>query len=250
VRTDFVKVTHFTVMVPVTVRVRNRDIRFAKTGGVERGTLNVFGRVTTTSGWVVETFEDTMEVDVPYEMLRRVMLNAASYQRVVTLRPGQYCLNIVVRDVNGDRVGTWRSGVQVPEYKEGEMATSSLILADNMGPASQENTPGTGHFLVGTTYIRPVVTRSEGQPIGFRRDQNINVWMQVYGLAVDEKSKRPSITIEYEFEAAAGHKSVIHIMESTDRLGNLGDQITLKKTLACTVSNSDCFATRRSCMMR
>ena len=68
VRTDFVKVTHFTVMVPVTVRVRNRDIRFAKTGGVERGTLNVFGRVTTTSGWVVETFEDTMEVDVPYEI--------------------------------------------------------------------------------------------------------------------------------------------------------------------------------------
>jgi hypothetical protein len=55
--------------------------------------------------------------------------------------------------------------------------------------------------------------------------------MQVYGLAVDEKSNRSSITIEYEFEAAAGHKSVIHIMESTDRLVNLGDQITLKKTL-------------------
>ena len=34
VRTDFVKVTRFTVMVPVTVRVRNRDITFAKTGGV------------------------------------------------------------------------------------------------------------------------------------------------------------------------------------------------------------------------
>ena len=27
------------------------------------------------------------------------------------------------------------------------MATSSLILADNMGPASQEKTLGTGHFL-------------------------------------------------------------------------------------------------------
>jgi GWxTD domain-containing protein len=148
VRTDFVKVTHFTVMVPVTVRVMNRDITFAKTGGVERGTLNVFGRVTTTSGWVVETFEDTVEVDVPHEILRKVMADAASYQRLVTLRPGQYCLNIVVRDVNGDRVGTWRSGVQVPEYKEGEMATSSLVLADNMGPASQENTLGTGHFLV------------------------------------------------------------------------------------------------------
>jgi hypothetical protein len=101
--------------------------------GVERGTLNVFGRVTTTSGWVVETFEDTVEVDVPHEMLRKAMLNAASYQRVITLRPGQYCLtNIVVRDVNGDRVGTWRSGVQLPEYNEGEMATSSLILI-NLG---------------------------------------------------------------------------------------------------------------------
>src|SRR5262249_28116827 len=59
VRTDFVRATNFTVMVPVTLRVRNQDITFTKTSGVERGTINIFGRVTTASGWVVEAFEDT-----------------------------------------------------------------------------------------------------------------------------------------------------------------------------------------------
>jgi hypothetical protein len=41
----------------------------------------------------------------------------------------------------------WSLWLAALSHKEGEMATSSLILADNMGPASQENTPGTGHFL-------------------------------------------------------------------------------------------------------
>jgi GWxTD domain-containing protein len=178
VRTDFVKATAFTVMAPVSVRVGNRDIKFTNTDGVERGTINIFGRVTSKSGWIVETFEDVVQVDVPREMLPKVIAKDTFYQRMVLLRPGQYGLTIAVRDVNGDRVGTWRRDLQVPEYKQGEMATSSLILADKMGPASPENAPGTGHILVGATYVRPLVPLSEGAPIRIAKDQNINVWMQ------------------------------------------------------------------------
>ena len=221
VRTDFVKATAFTVMAPVTVRVGNRDITFAKADGVERGTINIFGRVTSTSGWDVETFEDIVQVDVPQEMLPKVIVKDTFYQKMVLLRPGQYGLTIAVRDVNGDRVGTWRREVQVPEYKQGEIATSSLILADKMGPASPENAPGTGHFLVGATYVRPLVPLSERTPIRIGRDQNVNVWMQVYELGVDEKTNKPSATVEYDIASAAKNVSAIHILESTDQMGIL-----------------------------
>ena len=52
VRTDFVKVTGDTVLVPVTLQVKNKDITFVAKDGIQRGTVNIFGRVTgITDAW-------------------------------------------------------------------------------------------------------------------------------------------------------------------------------------------------------
>ena len=50
VRADFVRITSDTVLVPVTVQVKNRDITFVNKDGIQRGVLNIFGRVTTLTG--------------------------------------------------------------------------------------------------------------------------------------------------------------------------------------------------------
>jgi len=109
VRADFVKVTSDTVLVPVTVQIKNRDITFQNKDGVERGTVNIFGRVTTLTGKIVQTFEDTVQVDVPAELLPKTAQNASVYWKALPLRIAQnrYKLDIVVKDVNGDRTGTW-----------------------------------------------------------------------------------------------------------------------------------------------
>ena len=65
VMTDFVKVTGDTVLVPVTLQVKNKDITFISKDGIQRGTVNIFGRVTGMTGKVAQTFEDTVQVDVP-----------------------------------------------------------------------------------------------------------------------------------------------------------------------------------------
>src|SRR6202158_3554780 len=57
VRADFVKVTSDTVLVPVTIQITHRDVTFQNKEGVERGTVNIFGRVTTLTGKIVQTFE-------------------------------------------------------------------------------------------------------------------------------------------------------------------------------------------------
>ncbi len=54
VRADFVKVTSDTVLVPVTIQIKNRDVTFQNKDGVERGTVNIFGRVTTLTGKIVQ----------------------------------------------------------------------------------------------------------------------------------------------------------------------------------------------------
>jgi GWxTD domain-containing protein len=231
VRADFVKVTGDTVLVPVTIQVKNRDITFVNKDGVQRGTVNIFGRVTTLTGKIAQTFEDTVQVDVPAELLPKVTENSSVYWKALPLRPGRYRFDVVVKDVNGDRKGTWSKGVQVPEFSEDRLAVSSLILADQMEPVAVKNV-GTGSFVIGTTKVRPRVPSSDGKPVVFKRNQKLNFWMQVYNLGVDDKTHKPSATVEYDVTNTATNKQVVHTVESTDQMGNVGDQMTLEKTLS------------------
>jgi hypothetical protein len=230
VRADFVKVTSDTVLVPVTIQIKNRDVTFQNKDGVERGTVNIFGRVTTLTGRIAQTFEDTVQVDVPAELLAKTAENSSVYWKALPLKPGRYRFDIVVKDVNGDRKGSWSRGVQVPEFSEDHLSNSTLIVADQMEPVATKNV-GTGNFVIGTTKVRPRVPPSDGKPVSFKRSQKLNFWMQVYNLSVDEKTHKASATIEYNV-TDANNKAVIHTVESTDTMGNVGEQVTLQKTLS------------------
>ena len=231
VRADFVKVTSDTVLTPVTIQIKNRDITFANKDGVQRGTVNIFGRVTTLSGRIAQTFEDTVQVDVPAELLPKTVDNSQVYWKALPLKPGHYRLDIVVKDVNGDRAGNWSRSLMVPDFGEDRLAASSLIVADQMYPVATKDI-GTGSFVIGTTKVRPRVQGADGKPIAFKRGQKMNFWMQVYNLTVDEKTHKASATVEYDVINTATNKAVVHTTESTDQMGNVGDQVTLQKSLA------------------
>jgi len=231
VRTDFVRVTGDTVLVPITIQVKNRDITFVNKDGIQRGTVNIFGRVTTLTGKVVQTFEDTVQVDVPAELLPKVTENSSVYWKALPLRPNLYRIDVAVKDVNGDRSGLWSSRLPVPAYEDDRLAASSLIVADTMAPVSTKEI-GTGMFVIGNTKIRPRVASANGKPVLFKRNQKVYFWMQVYNLGMDDKTHKPSATVEYNVINAATNKAVIHTVESTDQMGNIGDQVTLEKPLS------------------
>jgi GWxTD domain-containing protein len=231
VRADFVRVTGDTVLVPFTVQLKNRDITFSNKDGVQRGVVNIFGRITTLTGHIAQTFEDTVEAMIPAELLAKAAESSQVYWKAIPLRPGRYRVDIVVKDVNGDRVGTWSKGVQVPDFADDRLEASSLIVADMMEPVAAKNV-GTGNFVIGATKVRPRVPPSDGKPMMFKRDQKLNFWMQVYNLGLDDKTHKASATVEYNVVNAATNKAVVHAVESTDQMGNVGDQVTLQKTLS------------------
>jgi GWxTD domain-containing protein len=233
VRTDFVKVTGDTVLVPITIQMKYRDITFANKEGVQRGTVNIFGRVTTLTGKVVQTFEDTAQVDVPAELLPKTAENSSVYWKALPLRPGRYKIEVAVKDVNGDRKGLWSRGIMVPEYSDDKLSTSSLIVADLMEPVPTKDV-SRGNFVIGLNKVRPRVAPADGKPALFRRtrDQKVNFWMQVYNLGVDEKTHKPSATFEFDIVNLATNKQVVQKTESTDSMGNVGEQVTLQKSIA------------------
>jgi len=233
VRSDFVKVTGDTVLVPITIQMKYRDITFANTDGVQRGTVNIFGRVTTLTGKIVQTFEDTAQVDVPAELLPRTAENSSVYWKALPLRPGRYKVEIAVKDVNGDRKGLWSRGIVVPEFSDDKLSTSTLIVADQMEPVPTKDV-STGNFVIGLTKVRPRVAPADGKPALFKRskDQKVNFWMQVYNLGVDDKTHKPSATFEFDIVNIATNKPVVQKTESTEQMGNVGEQVTLQKSIA------------------
>ena len=231
VHTDFVKATSGTVLVPMTIQVKNRDLTFVNRDGVERGVVNIFGRLTTIGGRVAQTFEDTVQVDVPQGLLPKVADNSSVYWKALPLLSGRYLLELAVKDVNGERVGTWCHGITVPAYADDSLATSSLILADKLERAGSKVIGGS-NFVIGDIYIRPRVEGANKKPVVFRRSQKINFWMQAYSLGIDARTHKPSATFEYDVVNVVTKKPVIHTVESTGSMGNVGDQLTLQKTIA------------------
>ena len=231
VRTDYVKVTNETVLVPITLQINVGDITFLNKEGVAMGTVNILGRVTNLNHKPIQTFEDTVSVQVPSELLARARNEKRVYWKSLPLRPGLYRIDIAIKDVNNpDHVGVWRRSINVPKYDDDKLSASSLILADQMERVPSKDI-GAGNFVIGNTRIRPRVPTGVAVPVTFHRAQNLNFWMQVYNLGIDEKSKQNGATIEYQIMDMATNKAILQTQESTTKTNPNADQVTLERSL-------------------
>ncbi len=243
VRTDFMKVTESTDLVPVTLQMKNRDITFVTKDGVASGVVNILGKVTTITGKTVQTFEDTVEVEQPSELLEKSLDHQSVYWKALPLMPGLYRLDIVIKDVNNkDHIGIYGRALNVPSYRDEKLGTSTLILADQMNPVSSHSI-GSGNFVIGNTFIRPRVSTptpsNPNPPVKFTRNQQLSFWMQVYNLGIDEATKSNQATVTYQIAKTVAATATTPAsdtvvfekqMDSKD-LGTHSDQMTVQKTL-------------------
>ena len=228
-RSDFVRVTNETVLVPITIQVKTRDMTFVMSDGVERAAVNIFGRITQINGHVAATFEDTVGVDEPKELLDKALLTSQLYWKTVPLKPGTYKIDIALKDVNGNRVGTLARSLRVPEFDEDKLASSSVILADAMEQVPAKGT-GSNNFVLGDTRIRPRLDSADGKPASFQRSQKLHVWLQVYNLQKDQQGHHKA-KISYDVVDLKTNKSVGHLEEPSNGVGTSGNQITIRKAV-------------------
>lgn len=231
VRVDFVKLTADTVLVPVTIQIPLRGLTWANKDGVQRAVINVYGQLQTLTGKIVQTFEETLHKDVPAELLEKEIDNTSLYQKALPMRPGLYRLDVVAKDVNGEKIGVFSRSYTVPDFSNDEKLTAStLILADQIQTVPAREI-GTGNFVIGTNKVRPRVQPSDGKPASFKKTENVSFWVQVYNLGIDEKTKKPDATVEYKVLNTATNQPVLDWTQSTAQMGNVGEQVTLAQTV-------------------
>jgi GWxTD domain-containing protein len=231
VRTDVIKVTDNTVLVPVTVQIKNRDVTFVTKDGVARGVVNILGKVTTIMHKTVQTFEDTVEVEQPAELLEKSLDRQSIYWKAVPLPPGLYRLDIAIKDVNNpDHVGIYGRALEVPEFHDEKLATSSLILADQMNTVSSHDI-GAGNCVIGNTKICPRVQTNAATPVSFKRAQNLNFWMQVYNLQINDTTKSNEAKVTYQIIDTANNNVLLEKQLESKDLGAHSDQLTVENSL-------------------
>src|ERR1700719_833393 len=221
-RTDFLKVTNDTVLVPVTIQVPNSQLSFQSKEGVHSATMNVFGRVSTLTGRVVQTFEEPISRDFPDSLFQQSVKLQSIYQKAIPLRPGLYRLDLVIKDVHSGNVGVINTRLQVPKFDDDTLEASSLILADQLEhvPAKQI---GTGQFVLGSSKVRP---KLDGE---FPSNERLGIYMQVYNLKPDEKTHKSNAT--FLFTVKKGKEQVMQFKETSEEMKQTGEQVTIERLL-------------------
>jgi len=221
-RFDFMRITGDTILVPVTVQIQNKQMTFRDHDGVQSASLNLFGRISSMTGRVIQTFEDVIQRDFPDSLLEPSLKGFSIYQKAVPLRPGLYKLDLVIKDVNSGNVGVVNTRLAVSPIPDDKLEASSLILADQMEPVSSKDV-GVGQFVLGSTKVRPKLDAE------FHADQPLDVYMQFYNLKVDDKTHKNNVSLD--MKVTQGDQTVSHEVKTGDQLQQNVEPVTFEQVI-------------------
>jgi hypothetical protein len=173
----------------------------------------------------VNIWEEPVVIETPVEMLQQATGRSSIYNHSVFLAPGTYRLNVVVKDVVGGTMNNYETALHVPRFEEDKLASSSVILADLIEKVPTRNI-GTGQFVIGDSKVRPRVTDS------FKQNEKMGIYFQLYNFQPDEKTQKPSGTIEYEVVRNGSNEKIFEFSEDVSTLsGASAQQVTVEKLL-------------------
>jgi hypothetical protein len=224
---SYVKITDNSVLTGVTVQLENRDLVFKEADGLHKAVVNVFGRVTTVTRRVQTHFEDTVSIQTTGERLAAEAARSSIYNKPLPLAPGMYRLELVVKDIVGETVGTSRIALNVPKFDNETPAFSSLILADKIERVPTRSL-GAGQFVLGASKVRPRIN------LQFKPDESLGIYVEFYNLGEkDAESGLPDGEITYQIVKA--DKPDVALLDVTENLADIrgasAGQVVIEKML-------------------
>lgn len=223
-RIDKLRITSDTDLVPITVQIPTRQLSFAEKDGVDTATLHLFARITTLTGRRVQVFEDTLTDSVPTSLLQQSLKTSQIYQKAVPLSPGLYRLDIVLKDMTSENVGVVNARLDVPQFPDDSLTSSSLVLADEMQRVSSQDI-GLGQFVIGDVKVRP---KLDGV---FTKTDPMGIFLQIYNLKTDPKTHRADTSVEFRVLKDKDATPVLKFDLAPNQIEQHGEQLTLEKRM-------------------
>lgn len=189
VHTDLFRQSDRTSIAAITVQTSNSDLHFQPSGGAQSAQLNIWGTVTAADQRRVAQFQDSVTTTATTAELVDIKGRRSAYQKVISLPPGKYKVDVFVRDLNSTAVGHKVISLSVPKFDGPQVALSSIVLASRLETLGAR--PQGTMFTIGDKKVMPNISGE------FRRGQDLGIYAQVYNAGVDETTLRPSVEVSY-----------------------------------------------------
>lgn len=123
--------------------------------------------------------------------------------RVFMAPPGTYDVYVALKQRLGEKapktdvpkMGVLKTQIVVPNFSNGELATSSVLVTDHVNQLSAPLSPDEARerpFVFGPQELVPAVDMS------FKKNEELSIFYQVYNPGLDSAGK-PDLTMEYNF---------------------------------------------------
>ncbi|MBZ5554026.1 MAG: GWxTD domain-containing protein [Acidobacteriia bacterium] len=224
-RSDFIKITNETVLTPITLQIDNKNLTYVEREGIHQAVVNVFGRITGVNGRVAQTFEQVIDRRIPDSDFQRELAGVSVFQKSFPMRPGLYKIDLVLKDVNSGNLGSYTTRLRIPSFNDEKLESSTLILADKIEKIPSKLVGSDQQFVIGSMKVRPSVN------VTFDRQQNLGIYLQVYNLAVDEQTNRPSVQVEYTITNDKDKSQVLNYVETPEKVEGASSQMTIEKLM-------------------
>lgn len=221
-RVDFFRQSDSQVATAFTVQADNKELVFEQVGGLPTARMNIFGRVTAVSGKRSGIFEDSVVATASSDELAEMRDRKSIYQKAITLTPGTYKVDVIVRDVVTGNRGIRSIGFTVPKYEPEKLSTSTLILASKLYSTTERDIGGM--FVIGREKVVPNLSGV------YKKGQDVGIYMQIYNAGIDQTTLRPAVDVEYVV-LKDGKEFMPKQKEDWGGLSDSGQRLTIARLL-------------------
>lgn len=223
---SYVKITDSSTLASITVQVENKDLMFKQEGPLHKGVVNIFGRINSVTRRVVTHFEDTVTINTTPDRLEAEAARKSIYNKPLPLAPGMYRLELVVKDIVGETISTYRTALNVPKFDDEKGGFSTVILADKIERVPTRSL-GAGQFVLGASKVRPRLNQE------FKRDEKMGIYVEFYNLGENEETQMPDGEVRYQIAKASSEGELLLDFAETlaDIRGASPGQVTIEKLL-------------------
>ena len=189
VQANYVRGTGDQVRTLITIQVMNRDLAFKDEGGGKKARAHIDGTVYRIDNRRLPGFSQDVMQEFPSNTFTANLDEPTLFQETLYLTPGKYKLHITAEDKNAQSIGVQEHALDVPRIPDQSLQASSLILASSITDLPPRAL-GADMFALGEKKVKPNVSGV------FRTSENLNVWQEIYGLTINQATRKPSATLE------------------------------------------------------
>jgi VWFA-related protein len=177
--------------VPVALELPPASVKFERKGDKRLMQLDVLGVLKTNSEKVISRLGGNFDINLSDADYQSIVNNNIFYRQDMVLAPGEYTLDLIVKDRLSGKTTAKREQFVVPE-PDAEFAATNIVLSRyvEQAPLPTLGTDGPADvFIHGRSWIRPSPGRK------FQAADNLIMFLSVYNAANSPDTGKPLVRV-------------------------------------------------------